>query len=280
MKKNLIYYGYISDWKNIFDKNALMRYLDTIINDILLFETLSSLKSYLKNEGLKYKNYIFPVKIENIVELNKAGIKSLFEIDNQSIEKFNDKKKFVDYVKENNLSEYIPKCYSKINSSDANDLVIIKPKVSYYSIGVYTKLLRNVRNDEFEENLVQKYIYDPEEYAGYFTSYKGKITHGFAYVSNYGEGEFIKNQGGIWDEKPQARVDLDRHMKETIQKFLKPCSYTGLCSVDFKISNNNLYIFEINPRLGGSLNDKYNRLDFVKVILELMKIYDERNAYN
>jgi glutathione synthase/RimK-type ligase-like ATP-grasp enzyme len=278
MKKNLVYYGYIPDWTNIFNKKALMCYLDITVNDILLFRNISGLKKYLKNDGLNYKNYIFPIKIENIVELNEAGIKSLFEIDSNSLQQFNDKKLFVEYAKENNLLDYIPKCY--LLPSNSNELVIVKPKVSYYSIGVYTKFLRDVKPEEFIENVVQKYIYDPDEYAGYFVCHNGKITHGFAYVSNYGEGEFIKNKGGKWDETPQVKVNLTKYIIDTIQKFLQPCSYTGLCSVDFKISNNHLYIFEINPRLGGSLNDKSNRMDLVNVILELMRIYDERNVFN
>jgi predicted ATP-grasp superfamily ATP-dependent carboligase len=278
MKKNLIYFGYIPDWKNIFNKKALMRYLDYTLNDILLFETISSLKRYLQNDGSNCKNYIFPIKIENTVELNEAGINSFFQIDSESLQNFNDKKLFIEYTKKNNLLNYIPECYS--SAINSNELVIIKPKVSYYSIGVYTKLLKDVQPDEFSENVVQKYIYDPDEYAGYFVSHNGRITLAFAYVSNYGEEDFIKNKGGKWDEKPQIRVDLDKNIVETIQKFLEPCSYTGLCSVDFKISKNRLYIFEINPRLGGSLNDKYNRVDLVNVILELMRIYDERNVYN
>jgi hypothetical protein len=39
-----------------------------------------------------------------------------------------------------------------------------------------------------------------------------------------------------------------------------------------------LYIFEINPRIGGSLNR--NMKDFTNMIRNLIHIYDDRNVYN
>lgn len=278
MNKVLIYYGFIPDWTHVFDANSLMSSLGQTIKKILIITDIDTLKKYLQSDGLNYKNYIFPIKIENIVELNNAGINSLFEIKTPDLKKFADKKLFVEYVCENKLQKFIPECY--FGPRNTNDFVIIKPKISYYSIGIYTKLLKDVKQEEFSNNIVQKYIYDQKEYAGYFVAHNGKITHGFAYLSIYGKDPFIKNKGGKWDGKPQTRVDLDKNVLSVLEKFLIPCSYTGVCSIDFKMSDTYLYVFEINPRLGGSLNDKNNKEDLTDVILSLMKIYDERNVFN
>ena len=158
MNKVLIYYGFIPDWMNVFDINSLMSSLSETIKKILIITNIESLKKYLLSDGLNYKNYILPVKIENIVELNNAGINSLFEIKTSDLKKLEDKKLFVEYVCENKIKKFIPECY--FGPKNTNDLVIIKPKISYYSIGIYTKLLKDVKKEEFANNVVQKYICD------------------------------------------------------------------------------------------------------------------------
>jgi hypothetical protein len=281
MKKNLIYYGYIPDWKNVFDIGALLSSpLGKFVNNILIFETIPSLRNYLCTDGKNYKNYIFPVKVENIEELNGAKINSLFKVDSYYLKHFNNKQLFVQYVHKNNIRHFVPESYTKLSNRNSDELVIIKPKESYYSIGTYMKPLREVEDKDFDGNIVQKYVYDDNEYAAYAVCYNGKITQGFAYVSNYGKQPFIKNAGGVWDRTPQQRVVMDNDTIQKLEKFLTPCLYTGVCSIDFKISYGRLYVLEINPRLGGSLNDADNINDLVNVILDLMRIYDERNVYN
>lgn len=280
MKKILIFYGHYESWFNIYNKKNLMKFLSDLIYDVKIFTDIPSLKSFLNGEGQQYKNYIMPSRIEHIHELNAARINSLFKIDSRWLKRLNNKKLFIDYAIEHNLSKYIPRPYSKNSDRSKNPLVIIKPNESCYSMGVYKKRLADLKDNEFENNVVQEYIKDPKEYAGYFVAYNGNITHSFAYVGDHGNTEFIKCDGGKHDNTPKTRVLLDSKIVNELQLFLKPTLYTGTCCFDFKIKDGNLKVFEINPRMGGSLNFPENSKDLTTIIRKLMEAYDERNEYN
>jgi len=280
MKNMLVFYGYHPDWKNIYDKNMLKNELRGIIDDVIIFKRIDELRNYLKTEGQNYKNYIMPSRIHHIHELNNANINSLFQIDSGWLKQLEDKKLFVDYVSKNNLHKFFPRIYTKACNRNEDKLVIVKPRDSAFSIGVYKKKLRELEDCEFDNNVVQEYIYESKEYAGYFVSHNGNITNAFAYVGEYGNTEYIKCAGGKHDPTPQKRVILNDTIKSIFEKFLKPCSYTGTCCFDFKIKDRKIYVFEINPRMGGSLNVPKNKQDLIDIIRDLVKIYDIRNVYN
>ena len=280
MKNMLVFYGYHPDWNNIYDKNILMKYLHDIIDDIMIIKDIELLRQYLKTEGQHYKNHIMLSRIHHLDELNNANINSLFKIDSSYLKQLEDKKLFVDYVSKNNLKKFFPRIYTKSCNRNEDKLVIVKPRDSAFSIGVYKKKLRELKDCEFDENVVQEYIYESKEYAGYFVSHNGNITNAFAYVGEYGNTEYIKCAGGKFDPTPQKRVILNDKLKQIFELFLKPCSYTGTCCFDFKIKDRKLYVFEINPRMGGSLNAPKNEKDLTSIIRDLVKIYDIRNVYN
>jgi len=257
-----------------------MNHLSDIINDVKIFTDIPTLKHYLKTEGQNYKNYILPSITDHIRELNKAGINSLFKIDSGWLDRLDDKKKFAEYSIEEKLTAYIPRIYSKWCDRSSNTLVIIKPSIGAYSYGVSKKKLNEVQNWEFDESVVQEYIKDPIEYAGYFVVYNGNITHSFAYKGNHGNGEFIKCEDGVFDTTPKTRVTLDDKIVKQLELFLKPTLFTGTCCFDFKIKDGNLKVFEINPRLGGSLTLEENRKDLTDIVRKLIEIYDQRNVYN
>lgn len=280
MKKNLIFYGYHKPWEIMYNKSSVMENLHNIIHGVKIFTDIPTLKQYLANDGKEYKNYILPTTVDHIHELNAGGIKSLFKIDSGWLKRFDDKKLFVEYSAEHNLLKYLPQIYSKESKRSENTLVIVKPKISAFSVGIYKKRLCDLTDSEFENNVVQTYIKDPTEYAGYFVAYNGNITFSFAYMGNHGNGEYIKCENGIYDNTRKTRVLLDKKIVDQLELFLKPTLYTGTCCFDFKIKDGNLKVFELNPRLGGSLTLPENKEDFKTVIQKLMEIYDHRNEYN
>uniref|UniRef100_A0A6C0LC37 ATP-grasp domain-containing protein n=1 Tax=viral metagenome TaxID=1070528 RepID=A0A6C0LC37_9ZZZZ len=280
MKNVLIFYGYFERWDNMYKKDYLMQDLSDIIHDIKIFTDIFSLKEYLKTDGQNYKNYILPSLIKDTHELNREGINSLFKIDSGWLDRLDDKKKFAEYAIEKNLAQYIPRTYFKQDDRSSNTLVVVKQKYQVFSYGVSKKKLCEVQDWEFDESVVQEYIKDPIEYAGYFVSYNGNITYSFAYKGNHGNGEYIKCEGGHPDTTPKIRVTLDNKTVKELELFLKPTLYTGTCCFDFKIKDGNLKVFEINPRLGGSLNLLENRRDLTDIIRKLIEIYDDRNVYN
>jgi len=280
MEKCLIFYGYHEQWDPIYRRESVKTNLKKFFRKIRIIKDMNSLKHFLTTDGQKYKNYILPTLVEHIIELNNAGINALFDVDSKILDDLCHKKKFSDYVIDKNLTKYTPRFYAKWCERNSDQLVVIKPPYSCFSIGVYTKILRDVQDNEFDNYAIQEYIKDRKEYAGYFVSYKGTVTHAFAYVTKYHSDTFIKHNGGIYDGIPQKRVELPEKLIRIVEKFLKPASFTGTSCFDFKIVDGKMKIFEINPRLGGSLKNVDNEDDFITIIKKLMEIYDLRNVYN
>jgi glutathione synthase/RimK-type ligase-like ATP-grasp enzyme len=280
MDKCLIFYGYHEQWDQLYRKESIKNKLRGFIQKVIIIYDIESLKNFLRNEGQNYKNYILPTLVEHIVELNNAWINSLFQVNSTVIDELCHKKKFSDYINSHNLSEYAPRIYSKWCDRNNDTLVVVKPPYSCFSIGVYTKKLHEVQDKEFDENAIQEYIKERIEYAGYFVSYNGRVTLAFAYITIYPTDTFIKHNGGVNDGIQQTKVELPEYVIQTVEKFLLPASFTGTSSFDFKIVNGKMKVFEINPRLGGSLKNSNNEEDFLNIIKHLMQIYDERNVYN
>lgn len=280
MKKAIIFYGYHKPWNIMYDLDKLTKNLSTIGDKVKIVPNISELKSYLKEEGQQYKNYILPITVKHIEELNAAFINSLFKIDSGWLKILDDKQLFIDYAIKHKISNHLPEIYSKKSNLSGDTLVVVKPRVSSFSSGVCKKKLCQLTDLDFEGNVVQEYIKNPFEYAGYFVAHNGNIIHSFAYLGHHGLGEFIKCEGSKYDETPKTRILLDKDILNKFELFLKPTLYTGVCCFDFKIINGALKIFELNPRLGGSLTLPENQGDFKDVIQKLMEIYDLRNEYN
>jgi predicted ATP-grasp superfamily ATP-dependent carboligase len=49
-----------------------------------------------------------------------------------------------------------------------------------------------------------------------------------------------------------------------------PTGFTGTCCFDYKIKDDELRIFEINPRLNGALTSPWNKDDLAEVIRHLI----------
>lgn len=282
MKKCLIFYGFHKEWHKFYSQPSLKENFKNIVSEIKIILTLHNLKVFLNGDGKNYKNYILPTLVEHIKELREEGINTLFYVETRFLDMLADKKIFYDYVNNFNLLKYVPTNYSKESNRKTDKLVIIKPRLSCYSYGVYKKKICDLQDEEFDDNVVQEYIKERKEYAGYFVSFFGKVRIAFAYAGDYGDNEYIKCEGCSFDSTPKVRVNLmkNRQFISKIEEFLKPCNFTGTSCFDFKIKDKELKVFEINPRLGGSLKLEENRNDFIIIVKELMDMYDERNVYN
>lgn len=274
MKKVLVYFGYNESWSNIYNKDELLKYLGDIIYDIKIFTTIDSLRDYLNKEGQNYKNYILPVTVNDIVKLNNEIINSLFKIETTQLLELDNKKLFSKFVENYNLKKFVPKHYTE--PSKGKELVILKPHKAGFSSGIYKKKLCEVTPQEFQQYVVQKYIFNSKEYAGYFVSHNGKVTYSFAFERDFGDGEYIKIHDPCLHEKI---VQVDSDTIKSIEKFLKPYKYTGPSCFDYKIINGKISVFEVNPRLGGSLSHGVYK-ELSEIIRQLVKIYDERNVFN
>ena len=274
MKRVLVFYGYFDLWHDIYDKNPLMKYLYDIIDDIVLFKNMDELRNYLKTDGQNYKNYILPSRIHHIHDLNNADIKSLFKIDSGWLSQLEDKKLFANYMEKHNLNKFLPKIYTKTGERNSDQTVIVKPRDSCFSYGIYKKKLCELKDCEFDENVVQEYIYGFKEYDAVIVANKGKITLAFAYVSTFDSNNYIKFDKGKPNMKSIKKIMLNDKIISVFERILKPCSYTGTCCFDFKVENKKMYVFEMNPRINGALKSPWNKDNLAEVIRDLIKNYD------
>jgi len=274
MKRVLVFYGYCDFWHDMYDKNALMKYLHDIIDDVIVINCIVELQNYLQIEGKKYKNYILPSRMNHTHELNNACVKSLFQIDSVWLRQLEDKKLFSNYVANNNLNKFLPRIYTKSGERNSNQIVIVKPPNLGKSVGVYKKKIRELEDWEFDANVVQEYIYGFKEYDAVIVANKGKVTLGFAYVSSFDSNNYIKFDKGKPNMKSIKKIMLNDKIKSVFERILKPCSYTGTCCFDFKVENKKMYVFEMNPRINGALNSPWNKDNLAEVIRDLIQNYD------
>lgn len=147
-----------------------------------------------------------------------------------------------------NFGEFIPKVFylDQIQLEELEFPVISKP---IYSTGGQNMII--YYNDiDFQtcisKHIVQKYIKDLYEYAAYFLCIDGDIiTHK---VIRYKYPQYtIKNENFPADFETIHNFDLD-----VFNKIMNKLNYSEGACINFKIDNDEIKIFEINPRFGGS----------------------------
>jgi hypothetical protein len=186
------------------------------------------------------------------------------------IDIFSNKKMFDQYVMKFNLNKYVPQRYTYNDNSDK--LVIVKPPCGGSSIGMYLSKIRDLSKEVFDTKLVQEYIKEDTEFTGNLVVQDGHILFGFVYYRYYGDRYYIKHDSQ--DFTVQYKAPISQKYLDILEKFLLPVKYTGVCNVDFKLvgPKEKIVVFEINPRLGGSLFFHNHYDDLAVMIFHLMNV--------
>jgi biotin carboxylase len=125
---------------------------------------------------------------------------------------------------------------------------------------------------EFQETqyFFQELISAKAEYVCHIVALKGEIlfSNNFAYTMP--DPEMIRGSSSHITFTNLGSI-LDQEVHGTFKKIIKHLNYSGPCNIDFKLINGVPKIFEINPRLGGSLMINEN-LPVLKNILNTIVI--------
>jgi len=194
----------------------------------------------------------------------------------RNIELLDNKCEFARFIQDQHLEEYTPplllmKSASTLTSSNKSVATNCKDKVdqfpcifkkarSYGGIGshiCYSSREVNVLTAKTPEYLIQEYIEGSNEYSGHFLVENGQIRWRTYYMTQR-ESNVAYIQKGRMIEYATAML-APRH-EEILKQIFVALTYTGFCCVDFKIHQGKICIFEINPRLGGTL--VHNTKDF------------------
>jgi hypothetical protein len=190
-----------------------------------------------------------------------------------NIEILNNKSLFGNYMKEK-FSEFIPIIYyynyndiTFINKPSENILLISKPNIGCASSGI--KIGYNIFDNLNKNCIISKYIIHTINYSGHFLVLNGFIIKKVYFYKNKSNKKLII-RGRITNYEVTDKLNID----DTIfNKIFIDLKYSGFACADFTILNNNIIVFEINPRSGGSLiyNSKYFNI-FIDTLMEITNI--------
>lgn len=162
----------------------------------------------------------------------------------------NDKERFTKYLVENGFGMFAPKIKRNLAYP-----YILKKKVGAWGEGITVindsqseqAHINEIKSDDFFK---QEYIEGQEEYTAHIIVIEDKVvflkTLRFIFVDKY----FVK--GKNLNHTSVEKVDHSR-FKDVFEGILVKMNYQGICCFNYKVTNENLMIFEINPRYGGSL---------------------------
>jgi carbamoylphosphate synthase large subunit len=168
-----------------------------------------------------------------------------------------DKLQLTENLIANGFAQYVPKTWT--NPADSVFPCVIKRRELNGGQGI--QILRSfqeldtvliepefVGKPHFFQNLVSGNV----EYVCHIVAVEGEIL-----FSNYFEYSMLDSERVRGQESPATITDLgpmiNSEISKVFKKIIRHLNYSGPCNIDFKLINSVPKIFEINPRLGGSL---------------------------
>lgn len=235
---------------NVFSQDWLISIKKINKSNILMCDFSSNIIKIIKDNKI---DYIVPLSnkdyeiLQNTIGINEYNNIILYP-SKQNIELLNNKLNFTKFMM-NEFDDMIPKVYYLENIKLEENIefpLISKPIYSTNGINmviIYDFIQLNKHADKL---ILQKYIDLIYEYSAFFICIAGKII-------NY---KILKKKYPKYHIKKTNFVDYDvitNFPIELLEKITNKINYTGGGNIDFKFdNNNNIYIFEFNPRFGGS----------------------------
>jgi len=213
------------------------------------FSDVNNLKNIIKRKNI---NYIVPLSDKDYKLITNIESDNYIKILYPTIEThelLHNKMLFTEFMLKN-FREYIPKVYYLDNKKlkDIEYPAIYKP---IYSISGKGMVIIYNDNDFLHLNnqaIIQKFIEDEYEYGAHILCIDGIIINCKIIRFKYLKYNIKKT---IFPENYENVENFNINIFATI---LHKLNYSGGICIDFKFNDvtNELYIFEINPRFGGS----------------------------
>ena len=157
------------------------------------------------------------------------------------------------------------------------DIYLLKPPELNFASGIIIFYKKDIyHNKFFVENMLkngcilQKYVHSNKEYVCHCVCLNGIIKHNITYEYLCPSHIYTKSDNVI----SSTKIISDKNFIKIFELFLKDLNFTGICNFDYKIDRyNKPIIFEINPRMGGSLMVDENSEDLSELLNVLFEIY-------
>jgi glutathione synthase/RimK-type ligase-like ATP-grasp enzyme len=240
------------------------------------FSDLNTLVRFVRDKNI---SIIIPTRFNQmkfIINNSKPLISKVKKIicpnDYDIVETLDNKIKFREFMIMNGFDDMIPITY-QINKKVFHPIIfpcIFKLAKTYSGMGSHIcetqdKLQTCQESHKEAEYFIQEFIHDSNEYGAHLYIDCGNIKWGVCYKTIHPSDLFIQKGKMLKYDKVN---NFDFSIFEKI--FIK-LNYTGFVCIDFKIVDNNIKIFEINPRLGGTIvNNKNDLTELIKFIVQTL----------
>ena len=174
----------------------------------------------------------------------------------RAIATLEDKAKFAVYMAANSFGDYCPRTYA--GRQEAVFPCMLKRTDLSASLGVaiaqsakHLDELLQTRTFQGHRYLLQALVQGNIEYATYCVCKNGRVLWSCSFATDTGSPIAIKREDNA--VRRQAIATPEPVLRQ-IEAVLLPLAFSGPCNVDYKLSaDGRMQIFEINPRLGGTL---------------------------
>lgn len=251
-----------NDWGQAIERTSSRSNGRIVVRDIGDAETLIS---YCKRHGLMaIAPTTYPqmkLVAQSYGKFARAGIKVAACQDYSLVETFDDKTLFVQFMHDHGLEELIPDTYVMGNKRGRTELApieypcIFKLGVTFGGQGSSVHLDPRsppalARVEPGQSFLVQRFIPGGVEFGGHFYVESGDIKRCVYYESK--RDPSVQVQRGRVSRNAYVKHDRIPEHEHFADLFAR-VDYTGFACADFKVEDGTPKIFEVNPRLGGTL---------------------------
>ena len=260
MKSILIGRPAFNDWAQSLDKVASHSGGKIHLHELDDVEEVLSFARRFRMQGLVPMTYPqMKLVCRHKDRFAAAGIKILCSDQFELVDNFDDKVRFIRFMDEQDLLHLLPDVYVTQHQGERVDYApieypcIFKLAVTFGGTGsnVHLTAQRAVDVSKIAKNIDyigQQFIPGNAEYGGHFYIENGSIRKQAFYCTTRDESILV--QRGRMSTFTRSE-DLDEASE--LESMFGAINYTGFACVDFKVNEDGIKIFEVNPRLGGSL---------------------------
>ena len=218
---------------------------------IIIADTTDARLSYIDES--KKRNVIIPL-MEVHAKAVPRDIASLVP-DPFCIDLLSNKRLFAEFMRERNYGDILPIHYA--TKEEATYPCVLKRLDCNAGVGIAV-----VDSREYLDKLslhplwlvkdivLQQFIPGAQEYVTHCVFKNGRLLWQCSFLYKVNDPNPIRGPGSNFTLEA---IETEPFVLNALKSILSCISYTGPCNVNYKIVSGNLIIFEINPRLGGSL---------------------------
>ncbi len=202
----------------------------------------------------KMRTVVIPL-MEDHIASRPGDFRTLAPSD-KALKTLRDKAVFADYVRSIGCEDRSPEIFRSIE--EASFPCVIKRTNLNAGNGIEIVLSLEEAKEVLARKIfvrapyiVQRFIPSLRQYAAYCVCKKGRVLWHCVYVYEHEEARVIRRS--ITAKFPK-RVEMPSSFVSELETFLQPLEFSGPCNFDFLLdAQGKIVVFEINPRLGGSL---------------------------